>query len=75
MHPSRPIQIDLSREANLSPKIEGLEARRNDAALAPGNPEPVNCCELAGQGIPPACGTGAEGEGEITRQPSAHRLG
>ena len=35
--PSCPIQCDLSREANLSPKIERLEARHTDAALAPGN--------------------------------------
>ena len=37
MYPSRPIQTDLSREANLSQKIEWLGARRNRAALAPVN--------------------------------------
>jgi len=37
MHPSHPIRTDLSREANLSQKIEWLGARRNRAALAPVN--------------------------------------
>jgi hypothetical protein len=33
--PSCPVRGELSRESNLSPKIEGLGARLNDAALAP----------------------------------------
>src|SRR4051812_46962059 len=37
MLPQSPHPGNLSRKANLSPDFEGLEARRNDAALAPGN--------------------------------------
>jgi hypothetical protein len=38
--PSRPIQRELSRESNLSPKIERLGARRNGAAKRPSGATP-----------------------------------